>query len=91
MLSAGAYKNLSRRPAITAARRLRRGRHLSDAESADLLRKASRRRLRWACLGHLSEENSTPHPATKAHRSIVGAALPLHVAGRYAATDVMDV
>ena len=85
MLAGGPY------PAFLQRRIAGDGGHLSNAESAELLRRASRRRLRWACLGHLSEENNTPHVALETHRSIVGAALPLHVAGRYAATDVMDV
>lgn len=62
------------------------GGHLSNAESAGLLRRG--RRLQWACLGHLSEENNRPDLALAAHRAVVPAALPLYVASRYGATPL---
>ena len=85
MLAGGSY------PAFLKRRIAGDGGHLSNAESAELVRKASCKQLQWACLGHLSEENNTPRLALDTHRSIVGDALPIHVAGRYAATDVMEV
>lgn len=66
------------------------GGHLSNAEAAELLRTAGAR-LRWACLGHMSEDNNTLTRALETHRSVVGDGLTLHIAGRYEATDVMDV
>lgn len=64
--------------------------HLSNAESAELLRVAGSR-LRWACLAHLSAENNYPALALETHRSIVGDYLPIHIASRYEESDVMEV
>jgi phosphoribosyl 1,2-cyclic phosphodiesterase len=68
------------------------GGHLSNAESADLVSRAVYfRRLQWACLCHLSAENNTPEVAVQTHRAAVGKQLPLHVASRHAATDLLQV
>ncbi|MEO8498260.1 MAG: MBL fold metallo-hydrolase [Planctomycetota bacterium] len=66
------------------------GGHLSNLESAELLRGVTSR-LRWACLAHLSEENNDPDLAVDTHRELLGERLPLFVAGRYEATDVLEV
>ena len=66
------------------------GGHLSNCESAELLRGVSTR-LRWACLAHLSEENNDPDLAVDTHHEMLGKRLPLFVASRYDATDVLDV
>ncbi len=65
--------------------------HLSNAEAAELLRAAASGRLQWACLAHLSEDNNTPKVAMATHRRIVGRRLPLLVATRHEATDVLQV
>jgi phosphoribosyl 1,2-cyclic phosphodiesterase len=65
--------------------------HLSNAEAAELLLSAGSKRLRWACLGHLSHDNNSPAVALATHRRILGSHLPLHVATRYAASDVLEV
>jgi phosphoribosyl 1,2-cyclic phosphodiesterase len=67
------------------------GGHLSNFESAHLLRAVAGKRLRWACLAHLSQDNNTPELALKTHRRIVGNTLPIHVATRHGATDVFEV
>jgi phosphoribosyl 1,2-cyclic phosphodiesterase len=64
--------------------------HLSNEESAELL-SAAGSRLRWACLAHLSEENNSPRRAIRTHRRILGDGLPLHIASRYEATDVLEL
>ena len=63
------------------------GGHLSNIEAAQLVRDCER--LQWACLCHLSEENNCPEVAYDTHRGIVGGELPIYVAGRYSATDIM--
>jgi phosphoribosyl 1,2-cyclic phosphodiesterase len=66
--------------------------HLSNLESAELLvRAAESKRLQWACLAHLSEENNHPDVALKTHRGVIGRDMTLHVADRYRATDVFCV
>lgn len=65
--------------------------HLSNAEAAELLATSANRRLKWACLAHLSAENNDPDLALRTHRRILGDRFPLFVAGRYAATDVLEV
>jgi len=64
--------------------------HLSNVESARLLAEAGKN-LRWACLAHLSQENNHPLLALRTHREILGEHLPLHLAGRYEATGVLEV
>ena len=59
------------------------GGHLSNAESAALLREWSGDRLRWVCLAHLSAENNRPELALEAHRAALGERLPIHLAGRH--------
>lgn len=66
------------------------GGHLSNFEAAELLA-AVGTRLQWACLAHLSEQNNDPKLALRTHREILGHRLPLHVASRYHATDVLEV
>ena len=40
---------------------------------------------------HLSQDNNTPAVALRTHRRIVGGRLPLVVAGRHEASDVLEV
>jgi phosphoribosyl 1,2-cyclic phosphodiesterase len=65
--------------------------HLSNLECAELLAAAFDRRLRWACLGHLSEENNTPELALRTQREVVGERFPVYLAGRYQATPIFEV
>ncbi len=67
------------------------GGHLSNDESADLLSCAGSRRLRWACLAHLSAENNTPELALDVHRRVLGYGLPLYVASRYEVGQVLEI
>ena len=67
------------------------GGHLSNLECAELLEAAFDQRLRWACLGHLSEHNNTPEVALRTHREVLGEGCPLHVASRYRVSQVMEV
>jgi phosphoribosyl 1,2-cyclic phosphodiesterase len=85
MLTGGPY------PAFLKSRIRGAGGHLSNVEAAELLRAAAGRKLKWACLAHLSEVNNEPDLALRTHRTILGRGLPLHVAGRYAATDVLEI
>lgn len=65
--------------------------HLSNGESADLLRRSASSRLKWACLAHLSQDNNTPETALQTHHRTVGDRFPIHVATRYGASDVLKV
>ena len=68
------------------------GGHISNYESADLISRASLfRRLKWACLCHLSDENNEPYLAVKTHRRIVGPSVEIHVASRDSVSDIMEV
>ena len=64
--------------------------HLSNIEAAELLG-AGGRRLQWACLAHLSEDNNTPAVALRTHREVLGQQLALYVASRYEASEVFEV
>lgn len=56
--------------------------HISNGEAADLLRIAARR-LKWACLAHLSHENNSVDCALATSRATVGRDFPLAVATRF--------
>ena len=47
--------------------------------------------MKWACLGHLSQDNNTPKLALATHRKILGDRLPFFVATRYEASGVMEI
>lgn len=85
MLAAGSY------PPMLKRRIGGPGGHLSNDESAGLLRAAGCGRLQWACLAHLSEENNHPELAAETHRRIVGTQLPLSVAARTRAGEVLSL
>jgi phosphoribosyl 1,2-cyclic phosphodiesterase len=73
-------------------RRIRgRGGHLSNLEAAELLLRSVSKRAQWACLAHLSHDNNSPELALKTHQAIFGNGLPLFVATRYRASDVLTV
>ncbi len=65
--------------------------HISNFEAAELLLAAASKRMKWACLGHLSQDNNTPKLALETHRKILGDRLPLFVATRYEASGVMEI
>jgi len=67
-----------------------RGGHISNVEAAGLLAPAAKR-LAWACLAHLSEENNNPGLAMRTHREILGKRFPIHIATRYGATGVLEL
>ena len=67
------------------------GGHISNFEAAEILKSSAARRMQWACLAHLSEDNNTPALAVKTHRRILGKRLPIFVATRYEASEVMEV
>jgi len=85
MLESGPYPDFLKR-------RIRGpGGHISNIEAAELLAAAAGKRMKWACLAHLSEQNNRPELALRTHRRILGDKLFLTVAGRYAATGPMEV
>ena len=65
--------------------------HLSNRESAELLRSASQGNLKWACLAHLSEQNNKPSLAIETHRSILHPRMPLYIASRYVPSEILCV
>lgn len=65
------------------------GGHISNYEAAELL--LSAKRLKWACLSHLSQHNNYPALALKTHREIIPESLPLHLAGRTQPTGILTV
>jgi phosphoribosyl 1,2-cyclic phosphodiesterase len=84
MLESGSY------PAFLKRRIRGPAGHLSNVDAAELLGRAGRR-LRWACLAHLSAENNDPRTALATHRRVVGPRLRLHVASRVHPTDILTV
>jgi phosphoribosyl 1,2-cyclic phosphodiesterase len=66
------------------------GGHLSNQESARLIAGLTSKRLRWACLSHLSETNNSPELVIKTHRLHNPLNIPLAVASRYEVSDIFD-
>ncbi len=67
------------------------GGHISNTEAAELLLRAGGKRLKTACLAHLSGENNSPDVAIRTHKQILGDRFALRVATRYEATGVLEV
>jgi len=86
MLAAGPY------PAYLKQRIRGPHGHISNLEAAELLRRAcGEKRLQWACLSHLSEENNHPDVALKTHREVISGNVTLYVADRYRSTEIFTV
>lgn len=67
------------------------GGHLSNEDSAKLLKRFASARMKWACLCHLSEENNEPERAKAIHERILGDDFPIHVASRYDASEIYEL
>jgi len=85
MLATGPY------PAFLKRRIRGPGGHLSNIEAAELLAASAGRRMKWACLGHLSEQNNSADLALATHRRIIGDRLAFHVASRFGVSAVLEV
>ncbi len=86
MLAAGPY------PAYLKQRIKGPKGHISNSEAAELLRRAvDAKRLKWACLAHLSEQNNHPDVALKTHRAVLPAGIALYTADRYRASGIFTV
>ena len=85
MLEAGLY------PAFLKKRIKGPEGHLSNIEAAGLLKATSGKRLKWACLSHLSEQNNSAPLALQTHRDILPKDLVLHVADRYSSTPPLFI
>ena len=85
MLEKGPY------PAFLKKRIAGMGGHISNIEAADLLLPAFSRRLKWACLAHLSEQNNDPRTALDTHRDVLGSNVELSVASRYSVSSLLSL
>ena len=65
--------------------------HLSNFEAAQLVRDWASPRLKWACLGHLSEHNNLPELALSTARKTLGQYLPVRTASRYEPVGPMEM
>ena len=68
-----------------------KGGHLSNRDSAMLLKDHCQDRLKWACLCHLSEENNQPELARQTHFEILGERFPIHVAWRDQVGELLEL
>ncbi|MGE3181824.1 MAG: MBL fold metallo-hydrolase [Phycisphaerae bacterium] len=82
MLADGPY------PQATKDRIRGDGGHISNHEAAGLLAGLGKR-LQWAALVHLSNDNNHPDVALKTHRDLLGDDYPLLISTRYAVTDLL--
>ena len=83
MLATGPYP-----PALKARIRGPHG-HLSNDDSAALLRACGHRRPKWVAVAHLSEENNSPELAISTQRDAVGHDYPVHHAPRYETSEML--
>ena len=65
--------------------------HLSNRDTAVLLRDSASEQMKWACLGHLSEQNNEPRLALASATATVGKKMALHLASRYKASDILEI
>jgi phosphoribosyl 1,2-cyclic phosphodiesterase len=85
MLENGSY------PPQLKARIRGAGGHLSNEESAGLLKTCGRRRPAWVAVAHLSQENNLPELAIGAQRDAVGCGYPVFHASRYDVSPMLSV
>lgn len=67
------------------------GGHISNDESALLIKACSRKRPQWVAVAHLSGENNTPELAVDTQRRAVGLDYPVFVASRHECSPVFEV
>jgi phosphoribosyl 1,2-cyclic phosphodiesterase len=67
------------------------GGHLSNDESADLLRACGRRRPKWIAVAHLSQENNRPELAIGAQHAAVGRQYPVFHASRHHCSELLSL
>jgi phosphoribosyl 1,2-cyclic phosphodiesterase len=84
MLAAGPY------PAFLKKRISGPAGHLSNIDAAELLG-AYAKKLKWACLAHLSEQNNHPHKAIQTHQEIARPKYAVYTASRYEATEILRI
>jgi phosphoribosyl 1,2-cyclic phosphodiesterase len=84
MLEQGPY------PASVKKRIKGPGGHLSNIESAGLIN-AHGRKLKWACLAHLSANNNNPHVAVRTHRKKLNADISLFTASRHMVSHIFAI
>ena len=85
MLETGSY------PEPLKSRIRGNGGHISNHESAELLRACGRKRPKWVAVSHLSEENNRPELAVHAQYAAVGRDYPVRHASRYDVSEVWAV
>lgn len=85
MLASGTY------PVYLKRRIKGPGGHISNTEAAELLKRSASRRLKWACLAHLSGENNTPTLALRTHNKILNSSFPVYVASRYRSSGILKL
>ena len=65
--------------------------HLSNQDAAELVGRHAGPRLRWVCLGHLSEKNNCPDLAARTHRRVAGEGRPVYVASRTRRSETLTL
>jgi len=68
-----------------------RGGHLSNRESALVVRDHCSDRLQTLVLAHLSESNNEPEIALETHRHVSGCGAEIHVASRYGPSSMFTI
>lgn len=85
MLETGSYPPMLKRRIRGA------GGHLSNRESAELLRACARRRPNWVAVAHLSKENNHPDLAVAAQHQALGRDYPVYHASRESCSELLVV
>ncbi len=85
MLALGSY------PPHLKARIRGPGGHLSNEDSASILRTCKKNRPNWIAVSHLSEENNEPELAMQTQRAAVGRDYPVYLAPRHNESEILSV
>lgn len=85
MLTEGSY------PPHLKARIRGPGGHLSNCESAAMLRACGRNLPQWVAVAHLSADNNRPHLALSAQQAAVGLTYPIRHASRDRVSEMWEV
>lgn len=85
MLETGSY------PEPLKARIRGEGGHISNADSATLLRSCNSRKPKWIAMAHLSEDNNDPELAADTLHDATGKDYPVYLASRYRPSEMLVV
>ena len=77
-------------PEYTKSRIAGNNGHISNHEAATLIQ-SSGKRLRWVCLGHISEHSNNTSRLMQTHKKVLKDKLPIHIASREGCSKIFQL